>query len=106
VGTYTINNSILDIYILIGMGILGYILRKMKFDMAPLILALVLGPMMEKSLRQSLFMSRGDLWLFASRPLTAVLLSIALAGIVVPILFRLRRKRLPRPVSRSGAGTL
>ena len=93
VGTYTLNNSIVDIYILIGMGIIGYILRKMKFDMAPLILALVLGPMMEKSLRQSLFMSRGDLGPFVSRPLTAILLSVALAGIVLPLLFRLRKNK-------------
>ena len=50
VGTYSVNNSMQDLYILIVMGVVGYILRKFKFDMAPLVLALVLGPMLEKSL--------------------------------------------------------
>jgi len=82
VGTYSVNNSFLDIYILIGMGGLGYVLRKMKFDMAPLILALVLGPMLEMNFRQALFMARGDMGFIFGRPITAVLLGAGVAAIV------------------------
>jgi putative tricarboxylic transport membrane protein len=92
VGTYSVNNSFLDLYILIGMGGIGYILRKLKFDMAPLILALVLGPMLEKTLRQSLFMTRGDVWMIISRPITAVLLSVGLAVIVLSPLISLMKR--------------
>ena len=94
VGTYSVNNSFLDLYILVGMGVVGYFLRKLKFDMAPLILALVLGPMMEKSLRQSLFMARGDVAAIISRPIPTVLFSIALAVIVLPPLLRGMKKHL------------
>jgi len=92
VGTYSVNNSFLDLYILIGMGGVGYILRKLKFDMAPLILALVLGPMLEKTLRQSLFMTRGNVWMIINRPIAAVLLSAGLAAIVLPPLISLMKR--------------
>jgi putative tricarboxylic transport membrane protein len=92
VGAYSVNNSSLDIYILIGMGVVGYVLRKLKFDMAPLILGLVLGPMLEKSLRQSLFLCRGDYWLLLGRPITAVFLSIAMVVIFSLPLYRLLKR--------------
>lgn len=98
VGTYSVNNSFLDLYILIIMGVVGYFLRKLKFDLAPLILGLVLGPMLEKTFRQSLFMSRGDVWVMISRPLTAVLLSVGLAAMILPPLLR----RLKRASKISG----
>jgi len=94
VGTYSLNNSFLDIYILISMGMIGYVLRKLKFDMAPLILGLVLGPMMEKNFRQALFMARGDLWFILGRPITSLLLSVGLAIIVLSAWLRSRRARL------------
>jgi len=94
VGTYSLNNSFLDIYILISMGMIGYVLRKLKFDMAPLILGLVLGPMMEKNFRQALFMARGDLWFILGRPITSLLLSLGLAIIVLSAWLRRRRARL------------
>ena len=93
VGTYSINNSILDLVILIVAGGVGYILRKMQFDPAPLILALVLGPMMERTFRQTMFMSRGDPTIFLSRPLTAALFTIGLMAYVLPFLVRRLRSR-------------
>jgi putative tricarboxylic transport membrane protein len=98
VGTFSVNNSLLDIYILIVMGVVGYILRKLKFDMAPLILALVLGPMLEKNLLQSLYLCQGNIQTMISRPITATLLFIALAAIVFP--FLLRRKKGGKKSSR------
>ncbi len=88
VGTFSVNNSLLDILILIGMGGVGYILRKLGFDMAPLVLALVLGPTLEKTFRQSLFMARGDIWALISRPATAAILVAGAAFIVLPLVYR------------------
>jgi len=88
VGTFSVNNSLLDILILIGMGGVGYILRKLGFDMAPLVLALVLGPTLEKTFRQSLFMARGDIWALISRPATAAMLVAGAAFIVLPLVYR------------------
>jgi len=93
VGTYSVNNSLLDLQMLIGMGGVGYFLRKLKFDMAPLILALVLGPMMEKTLLQSLFMARGDVGSIILRPISLTLYSIAVAVIFLPFLHRLAKKK-------------
>jgi putative tricarboxylic transport membrane protein len=93
VGTFSINNSFLDVYILVGMGLVGYVLRKLKFDMAPLILGLVLGPMIEKTFRQALFMGRGDLGALLQRPITAVLLSAGLAVILGSVCLRRSRRR-------------
>ena len=88
VGTYSVNNSMLDLCILIVMGVVGYILRKFKFDMAPLVLALVLGPMLEKSLRQSLFLTRGEILPLITRPITAGLLVACLVALAMPYLIR------------------
>ena len=93
VGTFSINNSILDIYILLGMGVVGYILRKLDFDMAPLILAVVLGPILEKTLCQSLFYARGDAMAILGRPYTAFLLAVGVLLVVLPpVVRRLKRK--------------
>jgi len=88
VGAYSFNNSVLDLHILIGMGVLGYILRKLKFDLAPIILGLVLGPMLENSLAQSLHMYGGHILPIMARPLTATLLVIGGVIILLPIIIR------------------
>jgi putative tricarboxylic transport membrane protein len=78
------------------MGAVGYWLRKLKFDVAPLILAIVLGPLMEKSFRQSLFMSQGDLWIFVQRPVSGTLLALLLVVLLAPSLYNLiARRRQP-----------
>jgi len=102
VGVYSINNSVADVWIMLLFGALGYVLRRHGFEVAPLVLALVLGPMMETSVRQSLIMSRGDLSIFFRRPLTASLLILALGLLLAPAVRRVvgRRSvatRAPRP---------
>jgi len=87
-GTYSVNNSLLDLTVLWVMGLVGYTLRKLDFDVAPMVLGLVLGPMLEKAFRQSLFMSRGDLLVFLERPLSAALLAVLVALLVLPTLWR------------------
>ncbi len=61
IGTYSINNNIYDVVIMVIFGIVGYILRKFEYEEAPLILAFILGPMMETAFRRSLIMSNGEL---------------------------------------------
>jgi len=81
IGVYTINYSTFDMGIVLAFGILGYLMRKYGFDCGPLILAFVLGPILETSFRQSLLMSRGDVLIFVQRPISIVFLLIA--GILI-----------------------
>jgi putative tricarboxylic transport membrane protein len=74
--------------VLVGFGVFGYGLRKLAIDPSPLVVALVLGPMMEKTLRQSLFMSRGNVLEIVSRPLTLTLLILGLVALVAPLVAR------------------
>ena len=91
VGAYSLNNSLLDLWVLVAFGIFGYGLRKLAIDPSPLIVAMVLGPLMEKTLRQALFMERGNVLALVGRPLTAALLVIGVAALVAPPLVRLLR---------------
>ena len=99
VGTYSVNNSVLDLIVLVVMGVVGYVLKKLKFDAAPMIVAVVLGPILEKSLRTSLFMSRGDFLIFLQRPISAFLLLSALLMLIGPGIWSNRLK--PRLAKRS-----
>ena len=95
-GAYSLNNSFLDLWILVSFGVFGYVLRKRGVDASPMVVALVLGPMMEKTLRQSLFLTQGSVVDLVARPLTASILLFALVVFVGPPLLRiLRRPRIP-----------
>ena len=96
VGAFSLNNSFLDLWVLALFGVFGYGLRKARIDPSPLVVALVLGPMMEKTLRQALSMTRGSVVDLIARPLTASILIIALAAFIGPMIVRLlRRHRVP-----------
>ena len=73
-GVYEVNHSIVDVWIMLIMGVVGYGLRKFGFDPAPLVLGLVIAPIFEMSLRQSLIMSNGSWTIFFERPIAAALL--------------------------------
>ncbi len=92
VGSYTIGNSIWDVAILLIFGLLGYLMKKFQFDGAPLIFALVLGPIFEKSLRQSLLISNGSFMVFVTRPISAALLAVAAILIISAVIFNRRPK--------------
>jgi len=77
-GVYAVNNSVVDVWIMTLTGLLGYVLRKFDFEIAPIVLGLVLAPMLELSFRQSLAMSAGNYAIFATRPITAVMLGVGL----------------------------
>src|SRR6185437_3318108 len=75
IGVYETNNSIVDVWIMLIMGVVGYALRKFEFDPAPLVLGLVIAPILEQSLRQSLIMSNRHYFISPHRPIAAALLA-------------------------------
>lgn len=96
IGSFSARNSVFDLYLVTAAGILGYLLRKLGFQLAPLVLALILGPFIEKYLRQSLFLSRGELdilWDSAlSRTVWAIAALALVLGVVRAALGRVRSK--------------
>ena len=78
-GVYAVNGSVIDVWIMIVMGGLGYLLRKFDFETAPIVLGVVLAPMLEMSFRQSLAMSSGSYAIFVNRPIAATMLACGLA---------------------------
>lgn len=86
VGAYTINYSVFDVFMMIGFGALGLAMRRLDIPLAPLVLTLVLGPLMERSLRESLDISQGDFTIFLTRPITVVLLVIGVLIAISPLL--------------------
>jgi putative tricarboxylic transport membrane protein len=92
IGVYTVNNSIVDVWIMLIMGVLGYFLRKFSLDPAPLVLGLVISPTFEMSLRQSLIMSNGDWLIFFQRPIALVLIGVAVTLLGLSALTFLRRR--------------
>ena len=78
IGAYSLSNSVFDIGVMLGFGLLGYAFRKLDIPLAPMILTMILGPLMERGLRQSLEMSNGDASILFTRPLSGTLLVIAL----------------------------
>ena len=76
IGSYSIQGQAFDIYSLVGFGLFGYLLRKLKFEPGPMVLAFVLGPMIEGSMRQSLLMSGGNFSIFVTRPISLVLIGL------------------------------
>jgi putative tricarboxylic transport membrane protein len=93
IGAYSLNNNIAQILFMIIFGFLGYLFKKFKYEAAPLVLALVLGPMLEKALRRSLLHSGGDPTVFLTRPISAVLLAIAFVLLIFPLIPRLGKKK-------------
>lgn len=85
-GAYSIKQSVFDIWVMLLFGIIGYLLRKLDFPMAPAILGLILGPQIEKSLRTSLEMSAGSYSIFFTRPITLVLIILSVVILVVSAL--------------------
>jgi putative tricarboxylic transport membrane protein len=93
VGAYSLNNNTAEVAMMVIFGVLGYFLRKFKYPLAPAILALVLGPMLEKALRQSLLMSVGSGWIFVTRPISLVTLLISFALLASSLLPWMRKRQ-------------
>ena len=93
IGVYEVNHSIVDVWIMLIMGVVGYGLKKFGLDPAPLVLGLVIAPLFEMSLRQSLIMSDGGWLIFAQRPISLVLLLICAALLVMAAWSAVRRRQ-------------
>jgi putative tricarboxylic transport membrane protein len=94
IGVYGVTGRVFDTVLLAGFGLLGYIMTKLKYPSAPLILGFVLGDAMERALRQSLMMSQGDLMMLVERPISAVMLACAALVLVLPVLSYFNRARV------------
>ncbi len=93
IGAYVINGSEMDLYLMLFFGVVGYLMRKFDYEPAPLILAYVLSPILEDSLRQSLIISGGSMGIFVSRPIAAGFLFVAALLLVSAVLPAIRKKR-------------
>ena len=102
IGAYSLNNSVIEVLIMVGFGLLGYIFKKFEYEAAPLILALVLGPMLEAALRRSLLLSAGSPLIFVNRPISGVLMLISFLLLAYPLVPWLRRKRAIIPQLSDG----
>ncbi|HEX9185849.1 MAG TPA: tripartite tricarboxylate transporter permease, partial [Vicinamibacteria bacterium] len=93
IGVYATGNSVFDIYVMLVFGALGYLMKKFGYEPAPLVLAFVLGPMLETNLRKALILSQGNLSTFFTRPLSAACLVLALVLLASPLVPLLRKRR-------------
>lgn len=93
IGAYSVNNNVFDVGMLFFFGFLGYVLRKLNFELAPLILGFILGPIMEVNARQALIISHGKLSVFFSTPISTVLLLLAFFVIFTSLYKSIRGKK-------------
>ena len=93
IGAYSMNNSVFDVFVMIIFGVVGYLFRKFEFEGAPLVLAFVLGPLLDMNLRQALLMSNGNFIDFFIRPISAVTLGLSIL-LLVSATFPFVKKRL------------
>ncbi|SMH47196.1 tripartite tricarboxylate transporter permease [Azospirillum agricola] len=93
VGTYAINNSLFDIGIMLAAGVAGYFMQKWDFPASPVVLALIMGPMAEANFRRALSLSGGSYDFLYSRPITAILLTVAILTMLLPLVKRWRADR-------------
>jgi TctA family transporter len=97
VGAYSVSNSFLDVVLMMGFGILGYLFKKLHYPLAPLVLAMVIGDKAEDAFRQSMLMSKGSLGIFISNSLVTTLVLLGVALLVAPLIFQTIEKLQARP---------
>lgn len=93
-GVYAVQYTTFDLYLLLGCGVLGYLLSKNDYPVAPLVLALVLGPMIENNMRRALTISNGDFSIFVTKPLSLIFVVAAAAWLLVPLLLKLKGRKI------------
>jgi putative tricarboxylic transport membrane protein len=93
VGAYSLNNSANDIIVMLVFGVLGYLFRKLKYEGAPLVMAFVLGPLLELNLRRSLIVSDDSFLIFFTRPISASILGIAFAILTLSFISKIRERK-------------
>jgi putative tricarboxylic transport membrane protein len=101
IGAYTVHSSMFDVALMMVFGVVGYLFKKLKYPLAPMVLALVLGDMAEASFRQAMLISQGELSIFWSNPLVGSIAGLALVLLLWPVVSALRgwaRARETRPI--------
>jgi putative tricarboxylic transport membrane protein len=93
IGVYSMNNLSFDLYVMLFFGVVGWLMRKFGYEGAPLILAFVLGPMLENALRQSLLISQGSFLIFVTRPISAIALGLAFLLLLTTFLPHFKKRR-------------
>lgn len=102
-GTYSVNASMMEVYIMLAAGVLGFFMRLYNFSPAALVLALVLGPLAEESLRQTLTISRGSFWIFVQRPASVWIIAITIALVVLLPVIQMLGKRAAKAKADAAA---
>jgi putative tricarboxylic transport membrane protein len=92
-GVYSLNGRVFDLIILYVLGVVGYLMRRFEFPVAPCIIGLILGPLAEEQFRRALGISQGDPSVFFIDPISLALLILAALCLLVPIAYRLRQRR-------------
>lgn len=93
IGTYSANKNVFDLWVMMGFGVLGWLLRKLEYDIAPFVLAFVLAPLLEQSLRQSMTMSPNGAMILLQRPVSAGLVAASALLLVLIVVRQLKNKR-------------
>jgi len=101
IGVYSMKNDVTDVSMMVIFGVIGYVLRKLRFELGPLLLAFVLGRILERSLRQALLISRGDVSIFITKPISAVLLGIVALMILSSVIWALYNRFKTKPDATS-----
>ena len=100
-GVYTINNSVFDIFLMVAFGVIGYLMKKAGFDPGPMVLAFVLGSIIESSTRRSMLIFGGDPTGFFTRPISGTILAIFVVLALLPAVRQLLRRRKSAGVEAS-----
>ena len=93
IGTYALQASVFDLWVMLGFGFVGIVLRAASYPLAPVVIGIILGPLLENNLRRSLLISQDGYWIFLERPVAASLLAINVFLIIGAIYFARRKRR-------------
>jgi putative tricarboxylic transport membrane protein len=96
IGAYTVHNAMLDIWFMLGFGVVGYLFKKLDFPLAPLVLALVLGDKAEDSFRQAMLVSQGDVMIMWANPLVGSITTLALVLLFWPVISKVMAMIKPK----------
>ena len=92
IGAYTVNGALFDVWLMLGFGVVGYVLKKLDYPLAPMVLALVLGDRAEDAFRQTMLVSSGALDIFWSNGLVGTIMGLAIFVLVWPVVSDLRMR--------------
>jgi putative tricarboxylic transport membrane protein len=104
VGAYTVHNALSDVVMMLGFGVIGYVFKKLRYPLAPMVLALVLGDATEASFRQSMLLSRGSLAIFVSNPLVATIMSLPALLLIWTVFGALRARFIRQELAEIASG--